>query len=78
MPENENIISEEQKVSKAVETIAQDENSQSEKTEEPIKKSKAILPYCQFRFGDIAFFMVKPLIINLSLLGISVKKPQLL
>lgn len=55
--EIENAVSEEQKVPEAVETNSQAENPTPEKTEEPIKKSKAILPYCQFRFGDVAFFI---------------------
>lgn len=29
----------------------------SEKTVESSKKSKAVLPFCQFRFGDVAFFI---------------------
>ena len=59
-PENENVVSEEQKTPEAVEPVSQakqDENSTPEKTEEPVKKSKAVLPFCQFRFGDVAFFI---------------------
>ena len=34
----------------------QDTNTETPITEEP-KKSKAVLPFCQFRFGDVAFFI---------------------
>ena len=34
----------------------QETNTETPVTEEP-KKSKAVLPFCQFRFGDVAFFI---------------------
>ena len=34
----------------------QETNTETPITEEP-KKSKAVLPFCQFRFGDVAFFI---------------------
>ena len=32
------------------------DDGESEQADEP-KKSKAVLPFCQFRFGDVAFFI---------------------
>lgn len=38
--------------------IKQSDDAESEHSEEPKKKeSKAVLPFCQFRFGDVAFFI---------------------
>ena len=51
-------VDQEQEISVADETVPQIENAASEeKTVEPSKKSKAVLPFCQFRFGDVAFYI---------------------
>lgn len=39
------------------ETAPQSVDATSNETSEPPKKSKAVLPFCQFRFGDVAFFI---------------------
>ena len=41
----------------AGETVPQSADATSNETSEPPKKSKAVLPFCQFRFGDVAFFI---------------------
>ena len=41
----------------AGETAPQSADATSNETSEPPKKSKAVLPFCQFRFGDVAFFI---------------------
>ena len=55
--ETESLGNKEEKDSLDVETVPQDETSVLEKAVESSKKSKAVLPFCQFRFGDVAFFI---------------------
>ena len=57
VPEMESSGDEEENNSLAVETVPKNESTVSEKAVESSKKSKAVLPFCQFRFGDVAFFI---------------------
>lgn len=50
----DNSVPESNEVSPAVDETAP--QTDSETAEQP-KKSKAVLPFCQFRFGDVAFFI---------------------
>ena len=57
VPEMESSGIEEEKNSLVVETVCRNGSTVSEKADESSKKSKAVLPFCQFRFGDVAFFI---------------------
>ena len=56
--ENDNEI--EEVAQEKTKTTPKNEVDTADKTEQPNeapKKSKAVLPFCQFRFGDVAFFI---------------------